>query len=137
LLQRPPPFRLLLVSSDAVQARRFAAAVRDDDRIDLVGIAHTAREGAALGATLDPDAVVIAHLPPYLDAFQASIEIGTRARGRVLVIADEAAPAPSTTLGEAHISGFLPQAPMRQSTRMMGDVIALTVALAPSSSQRY
>jgi AmiR/NasT family two-component response regulator len=136
LLQRPPPFRLLLVSPDAVQARRFAAAVGEDDRIDLVGIAHTALEGAALGAALDPDAVVIAHLPPHLDAFQASIEIGTRARGPVLVIADEAAPPPSTTLGEAHISCVLPQAPMRQLTRMMGDVIALTVALAPSPPQR-
>jgi AmiR/NasT family two-component response regulator len=134
VLQHPPPFRLVLVSADALHARRFAAALSEDDRIDLVGIAYTAREAAALVSTLDPDAVVIAHLPPHLDAFTASLEIGTRARGHVLVIADEARAAVSPTLGGSRISCFLQEAPIRQLSRMMGAVVALTVALSPSSS---
>lgn len=63
----PTRIRTLLIDDSAFMRKVIGDIIRNDDSLDLVGIAHDGREGSAMALDLKPDVVITDMVMPQFD----------------------------------------------------------------------
>ncbi len=102
------PLRVLVATADVLFARRFVSELSNDGRLELVGLASSANEAAAMDSQFEPTVLV---LDEDLAADEAAdvVAHGLREReGRVVVVVTANACAISESSDE--IGAYLPRA---------------------------
>lgn len=80
------PLRVLVATADALFARRFVSELSNDPRLELVGLASSGDEAAAMDTQLEPTVIVLDEDLPAAEAADV-VAHGLREReGRVVVV---------------------------------------------------
>ena len=100
--------RVLLVDDDRRFAESVAAMLREDGRLEVVGIAGDGAEAIELAAQLGPDLVLMDIAMPGLDGVAATREIRGRTEStRVVMLTASTGRADEEMSGEAGAIGYL------------------------------
>ena len=83
----PARVRVLIADDHRIFAEAMRDTLNNDDRLDVVGLAHNGREAVELVAELEPDIVLMDIKMPVLDGIEATRKIReANARTRVIVL---------------------------------------------------
>jgi DNA-binding NarL/FixJ family response regulator len=134
----PPPegaVRILIADDHRLFAESLRAALSEDERIDVIGIAYNGREAVDLALELRPDVILMDLKMPVLDGFEATRllrEAQSETQVLILTGTDEAFGADDAALAGA--SGFLrKEQSIVDLKRVFLEVASLAAVLGHSS----
>jgi SARP family transcriptional regulator, regulator of embCAB operon len=86
--RRPPSdrVRVLVVDDDADFARAMMAALTEDARIDVVGIASDGEQALAVSKSLLPDVMLLDLNMPRVDGYEVMRRINRRTRQPAIIV---------------------------------------------------
>lgn len=100
--------RVLIADDERLFAEALELILESDDRIEVVGRAHSGAEAISLTGELDPDVVLMDLSMPGLDGFEAIAAIVARHPGcRVVVLSGSADPDDIRKAEEAGATSYL------------------------------
>jgi DNA-binding NarL/FixJ family response regulator len=120
--------RILIADDHRLFAESLMAALSEDERVDVVGIAENGQQAVDLAAQLQPDVILMDLKMPVLDGFEATRRIreaGFDMQILVLTGTDEAIGSEDAVAAGA--SGFLRK---EQSVAELKDVLLEVTTLA-------
>ena len=116
---------MLLVDDDRLFAESVEARLRDDGRMDIVGIAADGAEAIDLAARLEPDLVLMDIAMPGLDGVAATREIVRRSPStRVVMLTASEGRSDEEMSGAAGAIGYLHKREL-DSPRVADSLLAL------------
>jgi DNA-binding NarL/FixJ family response regulator len=100
--------RVLIADDHRLFAESLMTSLCADDRIDVVGLAHTGRQAVDLTEELQPDIVLMDLNMPDMDGFEATRIIHEEhPSSRVLVLTGSDSPADAARARAAGAAGFV------------------------------
>ena len=134
----PPPegaVRVLIADDHRLFAESVRAALSEDERIDVIGIAYNGHEAVELALELRPDVILMDLKMPLLDGFEATRMLReARSETQVLILTgtDEAIGADDAALAGA--SGYVrKEQSIADLKRVFLEVASLAAVLGHSS----
>ena len=103
-----PTMRVLIVDDHRLFAEALRASLVNDERIDVVGLAHDGQEAIRLVDELEPDVVIMDIEMPRMDGIEATRRIReSGSTARVLVLTGSDSPLEAGRAREAGACGFV------------------------------
>lgn len=100
--------RILLVDDHRLFVESLMSLLSEDDRLEVVGVAHNGADAVELATELKPDVILMDLMMPVMDGLEATRRI--RGRGispQILILTGTDSPVSSEDVTKSGASGYL------------------------------
>ena len=100
--------RILIVDDHRLFAESLMALLSEDERVEVVGMAHDGAEAVALATKLQPDVILMDLKMPVMDGLEATRRIRENGlQSQILILTGTDSAVGSEEVAEAGASGYL------------------------------
>ena len=133
----PPPegaVRILIADDHRLFAESLMAALSEDDRVDVVGIANNGQEAVGLALELQPDVLLMDLRMPVLDGFEATRQLrDAGSNAQILILTGTGEDIGSEDAALAGADGYLRKEQGVAELKQVFEVASLAAVLGHSS----